>query len=33
MPIVNQPWGDYWGSFRDKFGVLWMVDYSYPKVK
>jgi len=33
MPIANQPWGDYWGSFRDKFGVLWMVNYSYPKVK
>ena len=33
MPIANQPWGDYWGSFRDRFGVLWMVDYSYPKAK
>ena len=33
MPIADQPWGDYWGSFRDKFGVLWMVNYSYPKVK
>jgi len=33
MPIANQPWGDYWGSFRDKFGVLWMVNYAYPKVK
>lgn len=27
MPIEMQPWGDYWGSFTDKFGVLWMVDY------
>lgn len=27
MPIAMQPWGDYWGSFTDKFGVLWMVDY------
>ena len=33
MPIANQPWGDYWGSFRDRFGVQWMVDYAYPKVK
>ena len=31
MPIANQPWGDYYGSFRDKFGVFWMVDYTYPK--
>jgi len=30
MPIANQPWGDYWGSFKDKFGVLWMVDYAPP---
>ena len=27
MPIADQPWGDYWGSFKDKFGVLWMVNY------
>ena len=33
MQIANQPWGDYWGSFKDKFGVLWMVDYGYPKTK
>ena len=31
MPIANQPWGDYYGSFRDKFGMQWMVNYSYPK--
>ncbi len=31
MPIANQPWGDYYGSFNDKFGVRWMVNYSYPK--
>ena len=28
MQIANQPWGDYWGSCKDKFGVLWMVDYT-----
>ena len=33
MPIAVQPWGDYYGSFKDKFGVLWMVNYSYPKAK
>jgi PhnB protein len=21
-------WGDYWGSFFDKFGVQWMVNCS-----
>jgi PhnB protein len=31
MPIANQVWGDYYGSFTDKFGVHWMVNYSYPK--
>jgi len=31
MPVSDQPWGDYWGSFKDKFGVQWMVTYSYPK--
>lgn len=30
MPIADQPWGDYWGSFKDKFGVQWMVNYSHP---
>ncbi len=33
MPIANQPWGDYYGGFTDKFGVRWMVDYMYPKAK
>ena len=33
MPIANQPWGDYYGGLKDKFGVLWMVDYAYPKAK
>ncbi len=33
MPIADQVWGDYYGSLKDKFGVLWMVNYSYPKAK
>ncbi len=33
MPIADAPWGDYYGSFQDKFGVHWMVDYEYPKEK
>ena len=31
MPIANQPWGDYYGSFKDKFGIQWMVNYGTPK--
>lgn len=31
MPIADQPWGDYYGSFKDKFGIQWMVNYSPPK--
>jgi PhnB protein len=27
MPIADQVWGDYYGSFVDKFGVHWMVNY------
>ena len=31
MPIADQPWGDYYGSFKDKFGVQWMVNYHEEK--
>lgn len=31
MPIADQPWGDYYGSFTDRFGIPWMVNYSKPK--
>src|SRR3990172_4397958 len=27
MPIADSPWGSYFGMFRDKFGIEWMVDY------
>ncbi len=30
MDIADQVWGDYYGSLVDKFGVRWMVNYSYP---
>ncbi|HYE22498.1 MAG TPA: VOC family protein [Verrucomicrobiae bacterium] len=33
MPIGDQVWGDYYGSFKDKYGVGWMVNYSYTKNK
>lgn len=31
MPMADQPWGDYFGSFRDKFGVMWMINATIPK--
>ena len=27
MPIEDSPWGSYFGMFRDKFGIEWMVDF------
>ncbi|MBN2614702.1 MAG: VOC family protein [Bacteroidales bacterium] len=27
MPISDSPWGTYFGSFRDKYGIEWMVDF------
>lgn len=27
MPIDEGPWGTYLGTFRDTFGVEWMVEY------
>ncbi len=27
VPIGDSPWGSYFGMFRDKFGIEWMVDY------
>nr|MBC7612861.1 VOC family protein [Pseudopedobacter sp.] len=32
MPIGDSPWGSYFGMFRDKFGIEWMVDFD-PKYK
>ncbi|NCA86998.1 MAG: VOC family protein [Clostridia bacterium] len=28
MPMEDQFWGDYFGSFTDKFGIGWMVNYN-----
>lgn len=33
MPMADQPWGDYYGSLKDRYGVQWMVNYSYPNPK
>jgi PhnB protein len=27
MPIDDSPWGSYFGMFRDKYGIEWMVDF------
>ena len=27
VPISDSPWGSYFGMFRDKFGIEWMVDF------
>ena len=31
MPMEDQFWGDYFGSFTDKFGIKWMINYSDQK--
>lgn len=28
VPISDSPWGSYFGMFRDKYGIEWMVDYN-----
>lgn len=28
VPIEESPWGSYFGMFRDKFGIEWMVDFA-----
>ena len=33
MPIEDQFWGDYFGSFIDKFGVSWMINFSQEYAK
>ncbi|NJO92279.1 MAG: hypothetical protein HC831_27375, partial [Chloroflexia bacterium] len=27
IPIDDSPWCSYFGMFRDKYGIEWMVDY------
>ncbi len=31
MPIGDSPWGTYFGMFRDKYGIEWMVEFD-PKI-
>ena len=28
MPLDDMFWGDYFGSFKDKFGVNWMINFN-----
>lgn len=28
MPIGDSPWGSYFGMFRDKYGIEWMIDFA-----
>lgn len=32
MPIGDSPWGSYFGMFRDKYGIEWMIDFD-PRVQ
>lgn len=27
VPIADSPWGSYFGMFRDKYGIEWMIDF------
>ena len=31
MPLEKAFWGAYFGMFEDKFGIHWMVNYTYPQ--
>ena len=31
MPLADSFWGAYFGMLTDKFGMQWMVNYTYPK--
>jgi len=31
MSMQDQFWGAYFGSLTDKFGVKWMINYTYPQ--
>lgn len=33
MPIEDQFWGDYFGSFQDRYGICWMINYNEEYIK
>lgn len=30
MPMDDAQWGSYFGMFKDRYGIRWMVSYEYP---
>lgn len=30
-PMADMPWGAFWGSALDRFGVRWMLSYEHPR--
>ena len=28
MPVSDSPWGTYFGMFRDKYGIEWMIEFA-----
>ncbi len=28
MPMGDSPWGSYFGMFRDKYGIEWMIEFA-----
>lgn len=31
VPMADSPWGTYFGMFRDKYGIEWMIDFATAK--
>ncbi len=31
QPLKDEFWGAYYGQLTDRFGISWMVNYTYPK--
>lgn len=30
VPMTDGPWGSYFGMFRDKYGIEWIIDFTLP---
>lgn len=33
MPVADSPWGSYFGMFRDKYGIEWMVEFDPKQIE
>jgi PhnB protein len=31
VPMSKSPWGTYFGMFRDKYGIEWVIEFSEEK--